>query len=235
MKTINRIIKKAARLITCVVIGVGLALAAPSVHAQASVGTAGTGSSYTANWLPFYSNSVPGTTIIGSSTAFAGTSGTNINVTAGWTNTTIFTNSSGPLYTNNLNGTGSGGFYTNTTYVTNNQIIFPVIYYPKQSRVAMEWMGNCSGSPTNLILTFARSVTGRNGLADTTTQFTWSIPVGSYSAGKFVTAVTNTAADFTGEFGYLYLVGELWQSTNGSILTNQDGGLYYALKPASNH
>lgn len=219
-----------------------LALGATALTAfsQASVGTAGSGSSYTANFLPFYPNSFNPTnaalqTIFTVPASAPPANGTNLMPFLGWTNTTYLTNNQGPLYTNNLNGTGSPGFYTNVVIITNNSVTYPQIYIPKQSRIALEYVGtvNGAGSPTNLIFTFARSVTGRNGLPDTSHTIPWSVMVSNNAAGQWTVGVTNFSADSIGGEGYLDLVGEFWQSTNGTILTNYDGGLYYGLKPNS--
>jgi hypothetical protein len=186
-----------------------------TAFSQSSVGTGGSGSSYTTALIP-----LPTFTITPASPSTA------TNFYFGWTLITSSTNVSTGLYTNNLNGTGLGGFYgvTNITYYTNT--VYPNVYFPKQERLALSYRGLQSGSTNTVIFTFAKSVTGIGGQADTFAPFTWLCSVGPTNS----TCITNLPADFLGGEGYLFLIQQQFLSTNGS-LTNLDSGIYAGLKP----
>ena len=204
-------------------------LATFNTYSQPSVGTGAlpTGNSYQTILIPlptsFLSNTV---------TAAAGGS-TITNFYAGWTNITSVTNIQGSLYTNNLNGTGNAGFYTQTNVINYTNVIYPYVFFPKQERLALEYRGISSGgSNAPCIFTFAKSVTGRNGQVDTSQQFTWTVPI-NQGVGTNTVAVTNLPADFVGGQGYLYLIQQAWGGTNvgAGNLTNLDGGIYAGIKP----
>jgi hypothetical protein len=195
------------------------------VFGQASVGTAATSQQYQPVLIP-----LPAATLVAGA---AGSAGTSTNFINGWSQVTTVTNVSGPLYTNNLNSTGLSGFYYSTNVVSYTNTVYGQFYFPKQTRVALEWTGSCSGSGvvgTNMVFTLAKSVTGR---VDNQNQFTWTIV--PYAGGTNYTAVTNFSADFLGGAGYLYVIGQSWAATNaasGGTLTNNYGGIYAGLKPA---
>jgi hypothetical protein len=197
-----------------------------NAHGQGSpgVGTGGGGSTaYTLTQIPLpvatMTNNVAGVS-----------AGTVTNFYFGYTNFTYFTNIYGPTYTNNLTNSGAPGFIFVTNVVTNATVTYPSVFFPRQSRLALEYNGQCSGSGagSNLVLTFARSVTGFNGKEDQESQFNWAFSVGNTNT----TAETNLPADFLGGAGYLYLIQMQWLATNGvvgGVLTNNY--LYSALKP----
>ncbi len=147
----------------------------------------------------------------------------------GWSSTTIFTNTY-VLYTN-INNAGNPGFITNTVYTTNTSSVYPSVYFPKQERLAFEYRGVGSGGATatngQVQFTFAKSVTGRSGQADTSQQFTWNLLINQSTNNTI--AVTNFSADFLGGEGYVFLIQQTWLGTN--VLTNVDGGIYVGFKP----
>lgn len=186
---------------------------------QASVGTGGnSGSTYQPIFVP-----LPAATLA---------TGAGTNFYNGWTAITSATNIQGSLYTNNLNGTGLAGFYSVTNIVFYTNTTFAKIFFPKQSRLSLEWAGAPSASGETNIFTFAKSVTGN--APDMTSQFSWAIgfPGG---VGTNTIAVTNFPADFLGGEGYLFCINQTNSSGSGTI-TNTDTlggvpGFYWGSKP----